>query len=81
MIFDSIFTGLFGLLTSFVNLFPAIPNIPNFDKSQIVNTIEMCGYLLPMQAMLATFGIGLAIKNWELFVSMVSWIWERIPFN
>jgi hypothetical protein len=81
LITDAFIKGFCDALSAFLAMFPAIPTAPNFDNNVIVNTIETCGYLLPIQSMLATFSLMLAIKNWELFVSAVSWVWERIPFN
>lgn len=81
MITESILTLFYNALNSVINLIPTIPSAPNFNDSLIISTIETAGYLLPIKAMIATFALSIAIKNWQLFVNMVSWVWEKIPFN
>lgn len=81
MIIDAILNGFIAILNGFISLLPGIPLAPSFSSEPIVQLITTCGYMLPIESMLATFVLGLAIKNWELVISSITWIWERIPFN
>lgn len=83
MLLELIFNLIKKLLLFIVNALPAMPSIdiPNNLVDKFTNICTGVSYFLPMESLLAIFGIWVTYKfviiNWKV----IQRVWDALPFT